>query len=76
MSSINQLNSSFGKSDIQIINQFIIEEEEEKRKLEYKRERESQEKKPKQILASMVSIPFSCSLYAFIFSIRPMPLPS
>ena len=51
MSSINQLNSSFGKSDIQIINQFIIEEEEEKRKLEYKRERESQEKKPKQILA-------------------------
>ena len=50
MSSINQLNSSFGKSDIQIINQFIIEEE-EKRNLEYKRERESQEKKPKQILA-------------------------
>ena len=50
MSSINQLNSSFGKSDIQIINQFIIEEE-EKRKLEYKRERESQEKKSKQILA-------------------------
>ena len=50
MSSINQLNSSFGKSDIQIINQFIIEEE-EKGKLEYKRERESQEKKPKRILA-------------------------
>ena len=51
MSSINQLSSSFGKSDIQIIDQFIIEEEEENRRLEYKRERESQEKEPKQILA-------------------------
>ena len=50
MSSINQLSSSFGKSDIQIIDQFIIEEE-ENRRLEYKRERESQEKEPKQILA-------------------------
>ena len=51
MSSINQLNSSFGKSNIQIIDKFIIREEDEKRNLEYKRERESQEKKPKQILA-------------------------